>query len=166
MQWLRFASGWRKSGGSVAIDAGGAVLERLEMSLDRTLTWLLLYTKPRAEAWADINLRKQGYQTLLPLVRSRGAFAPLFPRYLFVGHAEPQARALRGTRGVLYVVHCGERPARVPLDVIADVRGRMDAHGVVTLEDRPTPDPLFAKAQRERVRALIRFAQAGFRVVA
>jgi transcriptional antiterminator RfaH len=137
------------------------------MSLDRTLNWLLLYTKPRAEAWADINLRKQGYETLLPLVRSRASFAPLFPRYLFVGHEEQQAtRALRSTHGILYVVHCGDRPARVPRDVIAEVRSRMDARGVVTLDESAKPDPLFAKAQRERVRALVRLAQAGFRVVA
>ncbi len=138
-----------------------------EMSVDRTLNWLLLYTKPRAEAWAEMNLRKQGFETLLPRVRARSSFAPLFPRYLFVGHDEAQpTRVLRSTHGILYIVHCGDRPARVPLSVIAEVRSRMDAHGVVTLEESPRPDPLFAKAQRERVRALVRFAQAGFRVVA
>jgi hypothetical protein len=67
---------------------------------------------------------------------------------------------------VLYVVRCGEKPARVPLEVIDGIRARMDEHGVVELEGRPLVDPLFARRERERVRALVKFAQAGFRVVA
>lgn len=134
---------------------------------DSELFWLLLYTKPRAEAWAEINLRKQGFATLLPRVRRRDGFAPLFPRYLFVGHTAEQAiEPLRSTRGVLYTVHCGDRPARVPEAVVAEVRARMDAVGVVTLDESVRPDPLFAKAERERIRTLEKFARAGFRVVA
>lgn len=135
--------------------------------VDRDLCWLLLYTKARAESWADVNLRKQGFATLLPRVRQRDGFGPLFPRYVFLGApAGSDFRSARSTRGVLYVVHCGERPARVPLEVIDDIRARMDEHGVVTLEGRPPVDPLFARRERERVRALVKFAQAGFRVVA
>jgi hypothetical protein len=135
--------------------------------VSRNLCWTLLYTKPRAEAWAEMNLRKQGFATLLPRVRERAGFAPLFPRYLFVGH-EPQqsARALGNTRGVLYVVHCGDRPARVGAEVIDAVRARMNDHGVVALDAAPVTDPLFARAQRERVRALEKLTRAGFRVVA
>lgn len=135
--------------------------------VDRDLCWLLLYTKARAESWADVNLRKQGFSTLVPRVRQGDGFGPLFPRYVFVG-APPGAdlRPARSTRGVLYVVQCGEKPARVPHDVIDAIRERMDAQGVVQLEGRPTLDPLFARRERERVRALVKLAQAGFRVVA
>jgi hypothetical protein len=66
--------------------------------VDHDQCWLLLYTKARAESWADINLRKQGFTTLLPRVRQRGGFAPLFPRYLFVGAREPDNRVLAGPR--------------------------------------------------------------------
>jgi transcriptional antiterminator RfaH len=136
-------------------------------TVDRDQCWLLLYTKARAEAWADINLRKQGFATLLPRVRQRDGFAPLFPRYLFVGApVGTDFRSARSTRGVLYVVHCGEKPARVPLDLVRDIRARMDEHGVVELEGRLPADPLFARRERERVRALVKFAKAGFRVVA
>jgi transcription antitermination factor NusG len=129
--------------------------------------WLLLYTKARAESWADINLRKQGFETLVPRVRQRDGFGPLFPRYVFVGApVGTDFRPARSTRGVLYVVHCGEKPARVPIEVIDGVRARMDAHGVVELDSRPVADPLFARRERERVRALVKFARAGFRVVA
>jgi hypothetical protein len=135
--------------------------------VDRDLCWLLLYTKAHAESWADINLRKQGFATLLPRVQQRGGFGPLFPRYVFVGAPSgTDLRPARSTRGVLYVVRCGEKPARVPLEVIDGILARMDAHGVVALEGRPVVDPLFARRERERVRALVKFAQAGFRVVA
>lgn len=135
--------------------------------VDRDQCWLLLYTKARAESWADINLRMQGFTTLLPRVRQRDGFAPLFPRYLFVGApARTDFRPAQNTRGVLYVVRCGEKPARVPLEVIDSVRERMDELGVVELEGRQVHDPLFARRERERVRALVKFARAGFRVVA
>ena len=131
------------------------------------LGWMLLYTKPRAEAWAEMNLRKQGFATLLPRVKQRIGFGPLFPRYLFVGARDEQrVEPLRSTLGVLYVVHAGDRPARVPQSVIDEVRSRMDAYGVVTIDPSPAADTLFAKQQRERVRTLLKLAQAGFRVVA
>jgi hypothetical protein len=134
--------------------------------VDRDLCWLLLYTKARAEGWAEINLRKQGFATLLPRVRHSDGFDPLFPRYVFVGGpAGSDFRSARSTRGVLYVVQCGEKPARVPLEVIEGIRARMDERGLVELESRLV-DPLFARRERERVRALLKFAQAGFRVVA
>ena len=135
--------------------------------VDRDRCWLLLYTKARAESWADINLRKQGFETLLPRVRQRHGFGPLFPRYLFVGGpVGSDFRVAQNTRGVLYVVHFGDKPARVPLEVIDDILVRMNEQGVVELEGRPETDPLFVRRERERVRALVKFARAGFRVVA
>jgi hypothetical protein len=59
---------------------------------------------------------------------------------------------------------CGDKPARVPREVIDEVRGRMNENGVVRLDVKAAPDPLFAKRERERVHALVKFAQAGFRV--
>ena len=135
--------------------------------VDSGLYWVLLYTKPRAESWAEINLRRQGFYTLLPRVSSRGSFVPLFSRYLFAACREDQRiQPLRSTRGVQSIVYCGDRPARVPLEVISELRQRMDAHGVVTVDSPPFVDPLFARAERERVRTLVKLAQAGFRVVA
>lgn len=129
------------------------------------LSWRLLYTKPRAEVWAEANLRKQGFATLLPRLQVRSGLVPLFPRYLFAGtqHGE-STRVLRSTYGVLYVVHCGESPARVPDEVIGEIRARMDEYGVVHLEQEPKCDPLFARRERQRTKALLRLAQVGFRV--
>jgi transcriptional antiterminator RfaH len=127
--------------------------------------WQVLYTKRHAEAWAEINLRKQGFVTLLPYVRQGSALTPLFPRYIFSGyHPGQPSISLGNTSGVLYVVSCGEQPARVPLDVIEQIRSRMDAHGVVELEKVPSVDPLFAKAERQRLRALETLVATGFRV--
>jgi transcriptional antiterminator RfaH len=128
-------------------------------------SWQLVYTKARAERWVELNLRRQNFLTLLPLVRGRAGFVPLFPRYVFVGIApEVSARPIAGTRGVQYLVHFGSQPARVPTEVLLDVSSRMDAHGVVHLEKADPEDPLFAKRARERTRALLMFAEAGFRI--
>lgn len=136
-------------------------------TVDRDQCWLLLYTKARAESWAEINLRRQGFVTLLPRVRQRGGFVPLFPRYLFVGApVGTDFRSARSTRGVLYVVRCGEKPARVPPEVVHGIQSRMDEHDVVELEARPLVDSLYARRERERVRTLVKLVQAGFRVVA
>jgi hypothetical protein len=133
--------------------------------IDPTLTWQLLYTKPHAEEWADINLRRQGFATLLPRVEAGSGLAPLFPRYIFSGYHKGQpVGSLSGTSGVLYVVRCGDHPARVPIEVIEEILSRMNAHNVVRVAVTPTGDPLFAKTQRERVQALEGLVAAGFRV--
>ena len=129
------------------------------------MCWELLYTKSRAEEWVEVNLRRQGYSTLLPRVRARSGYRPLFPRYIFAGfEADRSARELRSTRGVSYVVQCGENPARVPGSVIAEIEGRMDAHAVVRLDHVSSPASLFGPVERERLRALAKFAAAGWRV--
>jgi transcription antitermination factor NusG len=143
---------------------GWGVGEHQSMS-DTVLIWQLLYTKPHAETQAELNLRKQGFATLLPRVRNGSECAPLFPRYIFCGHHAGQPTAcLHSTVGVLDIVRCGEQPARVPVDVIEEIRSRMNGRNIVRLGDGPKADPLFAKTQRERVRALERLAAAGFRV--
>jgi len=135
------------------------------MSSSAEKCWQLLYTKPHAEEWVEVNLRRQGYTTLLPRVQARSGYRPLFPRYIFAGfEADRSVRELRSTRGVSYVVQCGEQPARVPVEVISEIEGRMDAWGLVAVDVKAEPDSLFGKAERERVRALVRFAEAGWRV--
>ena len=127
--------------------------------------WKLVYTKVHCESWSEANLRNQGFSVVLPRVRARGGFAPLFPRYVFVGHERGRdTRCLQSTLGVQYVVTLGANPVRVPRDVIDEVRSRMDAHGVVHLDPAITQKPLFDRRERERIRALVKLTQAGFRV--
>jgi hypothetical protein len=65
---------------------------------------------------------------------------------------------------VQYTVSLGEHPVRVSQDVIDEIQSRMDPHGVVQLEATVTQQPLFDRRERERVRTLVKLAQAGFRV--
>ena len=59
---------------------------------DNVLAWYLLYSKPRQEGVAVENLKRQGYETYLPLIRTRrrrqGQYVslvePMFPRYLLI----------------------------------------------------------------------------------
>jgi transcriptional antiterminator RfaH len=114
-------------------------------------------TKPRSEALAEEHLRRQGYETLLPRVRRvlRGAaglkvrIESLFPNYLFLC-ADPERSSLapvRSTRGAIGLVRFGMEPVRVPDEVIARIRGRIDAEdGLVRLES-----PELAPGQRVRV---------------
>ena len=140
-------------------------MSRIELCTDDGVAWCLLYTKHRAEAWVDANLRTQGFACLLPWTPTRVGVGPLFPRYVFAGHRPGQrAERLASTYGVQYVVRFAEQPARVPPEVIEDIRARMDARGIVRLDRAPGVDPMFARRERERVYALTRLAAAGFRV--
>ena len=135
--------------------------------VDRDLCWLLLYTKAHAESWADINLRKQGFATLLPRVRQRGGFAPLFPRYLFVGGpagTEFVRRRIRAVCCTLFTVVRSRRGS--PWRSLAVFASEWTSTGSWSSRGAVVRDPLFARRERERVRTLVKFAQAGFRVVA
>jgi Transcription termination factor nusG len=132
---------------------------------DDGLTWQLVYTKRHAETWVDANLRKQGFETLMPLTRIRSGLSPLFPRYVFAGcGASQRAASLGGTYGVQYIVCCGQKPSIVPPELIAELRARMDDRGIVPVERLADVDPLFARRQRERLHALERLSAAGFKV--
>jgi transcriptional antiterminator RfaH len=100
------------------------------------LRWYLIHTKPSAEAVAQLNLERQGYETYLPRLvqralrrqRWRERIAPLFPCYVFVrldtGH---QALGpVRSTTGVANVVRFGAKFAIVPDRVVGDLRSRAD----------------------------------------
>ena len=62
--------------------------------------WLLAYTKPRQEALAEENLRRQGFEVLCPQLRVQKlrrrkwtwVEEPLFPRYLFEGASPATGR--------------------------------------------------------------------------
>src|SRR3954462_4502033 len=96
--------------------------------------WYLAQTQPRAEAKASFNLLRQGFEIYLPryLKQRRHArrvepvLAPLFPGYLFVAIDINAQRWLLidSTFGVMRLVRDGERPAAVPLAIIAGLKSR------------------------------------------
>jgi transcriptional antiterminator RfaH len=103
------------------------------------LRWYLVHTKPCAEAVAEVNLSRQGYEVYFPrLVKPSRSGAhrvsrttPLFPRYLFLHLCEgnQSLAAVRSTMGVSSVVRFGVAYAIVPDNVISDLRRRADATG-------------------------------------
>lgn len=94
--------------------------------------WYLLRTKPRQEAIAEENLRRQGFNSVLPRYRNHRrkggkwteAEEALFPGYLFI-HVDIAGRncaPIRSTRGVLGFVRFGLDPVPVPAAVIETLR--------------------------------------------
>src|SRR3989338_8629396 len=90
--------------------------------------WYLLYTKPRSEQVAELNLKRQGYRSYLPFTlerrRHQGTYhlikTPMFPRYLFIqlNKETDNWSPIRSTKGVTDLVRFGGCPAKVPNDLI------------------------------------------------
>ncbi len=108
--------------------------------------WFAVYTKPRQEQIALLNLENQSFECYLPMAedpnQTRGAGnkarpEPLFPRYLFL-NADPQQQSLatvRSTRGVAGLVRAGCELVKVPTSIIAGLKTRMHtATGSIALE--------------------------------
>ena len=90
--------------------------------------WFALRTLPNSEARAEENLKRQGFEILVPRqresIRRSGRFinvlTPLFPGYGFVSLdlERDRWRPIFGTRGVKGIVMSGERPCPIPSGVV------------------------------------------------
>jgi len=90
--------------------------------------WYLIYTKPRQEEAAVRNLERQRYEIFLPRIRQvrrrRGQrvsrIEPMFPRYLFISLDTMRDNwgPIRSTIGVSHLVKFGNKPARVPKELV------------------------------------------------
>jgi len=126
------------------------------MSAQEAKCWYLVYTKPRQETVAKINLVRQGYETYLPLTRQPrrrqgkrvAVTAPMFPRYLFIRLDDQTDNwgPIRSTLGVVSLVRFGQTPAKVPLDLIALLRSHEDDQGFQVL---PVDD--YQRGRRVRI---------------
>jgi transcriptional antiterminator RfaH len=87
-------------------------------------TWICCQTHPQAERWADVNLRRQGFTTYLPLVTvtrrdrvlptiARRVEVPLFRSYLFVDLDTDHWTPIQHTRGVARVLLTNGKPGIV-----------------------------------------------------
>ena len=112
------------------------------------LRWYLIRTKPSAEALAQANLNRQGYEIYLPRTavsvrrsaRWHKRIVPLFPRYLFLRLNEgcQPLHPVQSTPGVACVVRFGSLCTIVPDRVIRDLRARADpASGLHRLTSPP-----------------------------
>jgi len=117
--------------------------------------WYLVRTKPGKERWVHDQLAALLPAVFLPLLEAKTprwgkmawSITPLFPCYVFA-QFELQARYfdVRYLPGVQGLVSAGHDPLAVPVAVIDEIRRRVDAKGVVKLEERP-----FGSGERVRV---------------
>lgn len=106
--------------------------------------WYLIQTKPRQEARAEENLRRQNFECYRPRNRGKTEEA-LFPGYLFI-HLDRQLDnwyPIRSTRGVARVVSFGGEPTPVRDELIEQLRQRLAA---------PPLDPAFKPGERVQLR--------------
>ena len=109
-----------------------------------TVDWYLAQLKPNALGVAERHLRRQGFETFMPLLEEtrRGARfetrrVPLFPGYLFVGATRRSAdvSAVRSTRGVTRLVKSAGRPSPLPPSLVDALRARCGKDGVYRLNE-------------------------------
>ena len=112
-------------------------------------SWFAVYTKPRQEHIALINLERQSFECFLPMAenpyqrrstKNETRREPLFPRYLFL-HALPEIQNLatvRSTRGVVGMVRAGIELITVSESVISGLRARICPEtGMIALDPIP-----------------------------
>ena len=111
-----------------------------------TTNWFAVYTKPRQEYLALLNLERQSFECYLPMAegsdqhrsaRNKARNEPLFPRYLFL-NADTQRQSLgvvRSTRGATGLVCAGTELIKIPESIIAGLKARMHpATGLIPLD--------------------------------
>ncbi len=101
--------------------------------------WFLAQLKPNCANIADKNLKRQGFETFLPLeeeTRQRnGKFVtltrPLFPGYIFVAFDPARGlwRTINSTYGITRLVSFAKEPATVPRDLVSELMLRCDETG-------------------------------------
>jgi transcriptional antiterminator RfaH len=120
---------------------------------DSVSYWTVARLEPHRERLALHCLGLAGFETYLPRLRERRlshgrkitATPPLFPGYCFLT-IEAQWHAARWSIGVIGLIMDGVRPARVPDQVIAEIRGR-EINGVIEL----APPPALRRGARIRI---------------
>ena len=110
-------------------------------------SWYLVQTKPKAEGIAKENLERQNFDVYLPLILSRikrrgktsKIIQPMFPSYLFIYLSEQTDDwgSIRSTVGVSTLVRFGMTPAKVPENLIKNLKENENLQGVHELPDKP-----------------------------
>ena len=106
-------------------------------------SWYVVHTHQGTERLAEGHLKRQGFDTYLPLClkitrharRVAEITVPLFPRYIFVAIdiAAHRWHSINGTFGVNHLVSMGERPVALPEGVVDEIRARETNDGPVKL---------------------------------
>jgi transcriptional antiterminator RfaH len=97
--------------------------------------WTVAQTESQRERTASNHLARSGFEVYLPRLKKRKTVEPLFPGYIFVRIVQ-HWHAINTTIGVLRVLLAGEHPARLPDDVLEEIRAREDRRGFIRLPKR------------------------------
>jgi transcriptional antiterminator RfaH len=120
--------------------------------------WYAVYTRPKEEQRAELNLASWGVEVLAPkiLERRTNEFSgrpsyfvkPLFPRYIFARFdAERLLRKVHYTRGVHSIVSLDGQPVKVEESVIEIIKSRIKEDGFVKIgEDLNVSDKVVVKS--------------------
>lgn len=105
------------------------------------MDWYLIYTKPREERTALLNLQQQGFECYLPMLqieklKHKGVCVieePLFKRYLFIrldtSHEAKGWGSIRSTKGVSRLVTFGQAPASIDENLVENIRMECSQQG-------------------------------------
>lgn len=109
--------------------------------------WFVVQSKPRQEAVAEVNLKRQGFATYCPRIvqtrRFRGQWRkiiePLFPRYLFVllEQGRDDFSPIRSTFGVKEFVCFGGVPRTLMPEIIEEIKNRETNAGEIRIGSPP-----------------------------
>lgn len=108
--------------------------------------WFVVKSLPRKETLAGQHLRRQNFETFLPLLTSTATTmrktgiarrAAFFPGYLFVrlSLVHDRWRSVNGTIGVSSILQTGGMPAPVPVGLVEDLQARTSEAGELGFED-------------------------------
>ena len=125
-------------------------------------SWYLIHAKPKSEQIAKENLERQGYEAYLPLIIGRTkrsgktikSIQPMFPRYLFIFLSDQTDDwgPIRSTLGVSNMVRFGNKPAKVPKELIIGLKENENEHGIHELPNKkliPGDDVIIAEGPFE-----------------
>jgi transcriptional antiterminator RfaH len=101
--------------------------------------WYVVYSKPRKEEFAEINLKSKGLRTFFPrlllpgLARGQRRIVPLFPNYLFVyiDCLSDEYAYVRWSPGVKRLVGFNGSPTPLDESIVGFLIGQADEAGVI-----------------------------------
>jgi transcriptional antiterminator RfaH len=98
--------------------------------------WAVVQTESQREPMVRMLLMKARFETYAPRIKIRNRIAFLFPAYIFVQIID-QFYPVMWTPHVVRVLMSGERPARVPIAILEDIR-KQEKGGFVRIPSRQT----------------------------
>src|SRR5580765_3420468 len=87
------------------------------------VTWWVVQTESQREHIVRLLLMRNGFTTYAPRIKHRGRIGWLFPTYVFV-RTWSRFYPILWTTGVVRLLMCGEQPASLADDIIANIRKR------------------------------------------